>query len=192
MGQPKLRHLGAALNAMGYDVSHMVVQRLLRDMGFSLQANAKTKEGGTHPDRDAQFQHINALVKRFRASGQPAISVDTKKKELVGNFKNQGRTLRPKGDPEKVRVHDFMIKGKGKVSPYGIYDIAANEGWENSRRYFRWTSALWNSNSVAGLIIADSFGMRCGLTKRVVSPSTRRSSMVRFGARCRERLLIRS
>jgi hypothetical protein len=124
-----LRHLAAALNAKGYDVSHMVVRRLLRDMGFSLQANSKTKEGGTHPDRDAQFQHINALVKRFRASGQPAISVDTKKKEMVGDFKNQGRTLRPKGDPEKVRVHDFMIKGKGKVSPYGIYDIAANEGW---------------------------------------------------------------
>ena len=98
-------------------------------MGFSLQANAKTREGATHPDRDAQFHHINDLVKRFRKRGQPAISVDTKKRELVGDFKNNGRILRPKGDPEKVRVHDFMIKSKGKVSPYGIYDIAANEGW---------------------------------------------------------------
>ena len=124
-----LRHLAATLNDKGYDVSHMVVRRLLRDMGFSLQANSKTKEGGRHPDRDAQFKHINALVKRFKASRQPAISVDTKKRELVGDFKNQGRTLRPKGDPEKVRVHDFMIKDKGKVSPYGVYDIAANEGW---------------------------------------------------------------
>lgn len=126
-----LRHLAQALNAKGYDVSHMVVRRLLRDMGFSLQANAKTREGGAHPDRDAQFHHINNLVKRFRKARQPAISVDCKKKELIGDFKNNGRTLRPKGDPEPVRVHDFIIKGKGKVSPYGVYDIAANEGWVN-------------------------------------------------------------
>jgi len=126
-----LRHLAQALNAKGYDVSHMVVRRLLRDMGFSLQANAKTREGTAHPDRDAQFHHINNLVKRFRKAGQPAISADCKKKELIGDFKNNGRTLRPKGDPEPVRVHDFIIKDKGKVSPYGIYDIAANEGWVN-------------------------------------------------------------
>src|SRR6516162_6068431 len=127
------RHLAKALAAEGYKISYKVVGRLLRDMGFSLQANAKTKEGGQHPDRNAQFEHINALVKSFQAEGQPAISVDTKKKELVGYFKNNGRALRPKGDPESVRVHDFVIKekDKGRVSPYGVYDIAANEGWVN-------------------------------------------------------------
>src|SRR6516225_3311708 len=127
------RHLAKALAAEGYKISYKVVGRLLRDMGFSLQANAKTKEGGQHPDRNAQFEHINALVKTFQAEGQPAISVDTKKKELVGDFKNNGRALRPKGDPESVRVHDFVIKekDKGRVSPYGVYDIAANEGWVN-------------------------------------------------------------
>jgi hypothetical protein len=125
------RHLAKALQTRGYSITHKTVGCLLRDMGFSLQANAKTKEGGNHPDRNAQFEYINARVKAFRIKGQPAISVDTKKKELVGDFKNNGQTLRKKGDPEKVRTHDFMIKGKGKVSPYGIYDIAANEGWVN-------------------------------------------------------------
>jgi hypothetical protein len=125
------RHLAEALQAKDYAVTHKTVGCLLRDMGFSLQANAKTKEGGNHRDRNAQFEYINARVKAFRTKGQPAISVDTKKKELVGDFKNQGRTLRKKGDPEPVRTHDFLIKGKGKVNPYGIYDIAANEGWVN-------------------------------------------------------------
>ena len=124
-------HLSKALAEKGYQVGRKVVGRLLRDMGFIPQANAKTREGGSHPDRNAQFEHINALVKAFQAEGQPAISVDTKKKELVGDFKNNGRTLRRKGDPEPVRVHDFIIKetNKGRVSPYGVYDIAANEGW---------------------------------------------------------------
>jgi hypothetical protein len=125
------RHLAKALQARGYSITHKTVGCLLRDMGFSLQANAKTREGGNHPDRNAQFEHINAKVKAFRAAGQPAIPVDTKKKELVGDFKNQGRTLRKKGDPEPVRTHDFMIKSKGKVNPCGIHDIAANEGWVN-------------------------------------------------------------
>jgi len=125
------RHLAKALCQQGYSVTYKIVGRLLREMGFSLQANAKTREGGTHPDRNAQFEHINALVKEFRGDGQPAISVDTKKKENVGDFKNAGCTLRPKGEPEPVRVHDFIIKGKGKVSPFGVYDIAANEGWVN-------------------------------------------------------------
>jgi hypothetical protein len=125
------RHLAEALQAKGYSITHKTVGCLLRDMGFSLQGNAKTKEGGSHRDRNAQFEYINAQVKAFRTKGQPAISVDTKKKELVGDFKNQGRTLRKKGDPEPVRTHDFLIKGKGKVNPYGIYDIAANEGWVN-------------------------------------------------------------
>jgi hypothetical protein len=109
-----------ALAAQAYQVSHKIVGRLLRDMGFSQQANAKTRKGGKHPDRNAQFEKINALVKEFQGDGQPAISVDTKKKENVGDFKNAGRTLRPKGNPEKVRVHDFIIKGKGKASPFGV------------------------------------------------------------------------
>jgi hypothetical protein len=125
------RHLAEVLTEQGYTISHTTVGHLLSDMGFSLQANAKTREGSKHPDRNAQFEHINALVHEFQSSGQPAISVDTKKKELVGDFKNNGRTLRPKGEPEPVRVHDFIIKENGKVSPYGVYDIAANEGWVN-------------------------------------------------------------
>ena len=126
-----LRHLSDALKKEGYTASHTVIRRLLRDMGFSPQGNAKTREGGKHPDRNAQFEKINALVKEFQGDGQPAISVDTKKKENVGDFKNAGRTLRPKGEPEPVRVHDFIIKEKGKASPFGVYDIAANEGWVN-------------------------------------------------------------
>lgn len=108
-----------------------MVGRLLRRLGFSLQANSKTREGTNHPDRDAQFEYINARINAFQAAGQPTISVDTKKKELVGDFKNGGRELRPKGDPEPVRVHDFAIAGLGKVAPYGVYDIAANTGWIN-------------------------------------------------------------
>jgi hypothetical protein len=126
-----LRHLSNALKKEGYTASHTVIRRLLRDMGFSPQGNAKTREGGKHPDRNAQFEKINALVKEFQGDGQPAISVDTKKKENVGDFKNAGRTLRPKGEPEPVQVHDFIIKEKGKASPFGVYDIAANEGWVN-------------------------------------------------------------
>ncbi len=125
------RNLAAILAEQGYKISHKIVGRLLKDMGFSLQANAKIREGGSHPDRNAQFEKINALVNEFQAAGQPAISVDTKKKENVGDFKNNGRTLRPKGEPEPVRVHDFLIKSKGKVAPYGVFDIAANEGWVN-------------------------------------------------------------
>ena len=125
------RNLAAILAEQGYKISHKIVGRLLKDMGFSLQANAKIREGGSHPDRNAQFEKINALVNEFQTAGQPAISVDTKKKENVGDFKNNGRTLRPKGEPEPVRVHDFLIKSKGKVAPYGVFDIAANEGWVN-------------------------------------------------------------
>lgn len=125
------RHLAQALAEQGYKVSYKVVGRLLKDMGFSLQANAKTREGGRHPDRNAQFELINKLVKEAHSARQPAISVDTKKKELVGDFKNNGRTLRPTGNPEPVRVHDFLLKEKGKAVPYGVYDIAANEGWVN-------------------------------------------------------------
>ena len=124
-----LRRLAAELRAMGHRISHTVVGELLKGQKFSLQANSKTREGASHPDRDAQFAHINARVSRALAEQQPVISVDTKKKELVGDFKNAGRERRPQGDPEEVRVHDFLIKDLGRAVPYGIYDLAANAGW---------------------------------------------------------------
>jgi hypothetical protein len=124
-----LRHLVKALAAQGFRASQRVVANLLREMNYSCQANSKTREGANHPDRDAQFTHINATVKAAIGAGEPAISVDTKKKELVGDFKNPGRELRRQGDPEKVRVHDFELPELGKVAPYGVYDIAANHGW---------------------------------------------------------------
>ena len=101
-------------------VSPKLVGRLLRRLGFTLQANRKTREGASHRDRDAQFEHINTQVSDFQAAGQPALSVDTKKKELVGDFRNSGRELRPKGEPERVRVHDFKIPELGKVAPYAL------------------------------------------------------------------------
>ena len=113
-------------------MSHQLVANLLEELGYSLQANRKTKEGSSqHPDRDAQFEYINARVLSFQDEGQPAISVDTKKKELIGDFKNGGRELRPKGEPELVRVHDFVIPELGKAAPYGIYDVTQNLGWVN-------------------------------------------------------------
>jgi Rhodopirellula transposase DDE domain len=124
-----LRHLVKALSAQGFQASQRVVANLLRDLKYSCQANRKTREGSNHPDRDAQFAHINTTVKAAITAGQPAISVDTKKKELVGDFKNGGRELRPQGQPEEVRVHDFKIPELGKAAPYGVYDIAANHGW---------------------------------------------------------------
>ena len=116
------RHLARALAERGFTASQKLVGRLLRGLGFSLQATRKTREGASHPDRNAQFEHINAQINAFQAAGQPTISVDTKKKELVGDFKNGGRELRPRGDPEPVRVHDFMLPELGKVAPYGVYD----------------------------------------------------------------------
>jgi hypothetical protein len=124
-----LRRLAAELRAMGHQISHTVVGELLKSQKFSLQANRKTREGNDHPDRDAQFAYINASVNRALAGQQPVISVDTKKKELVGDFKNAGREWRPQGEPEEVRVHDFLIKELGRAVPYGIYDLAANSGW---------------------------------------------------------------
>jgi hypothetical protein len=124
-----LRHLAGALNRCGHRVSHTVVGELLKAEKFSLQANRKTREGGLHPDRDAQFAHINERVTAALAEQQPVISVDTKKKELVGDFKNAGRAWRPQGQPEEVRVHDFLIEHLGRAVPYGIYDLAANAGW---------------------------------------------------------------
>jgi hypothetical protein len=124
-----LRNLADALRAMGHSIRHNVVADLLRQLHYSLQSNRKTREGTDNPDRDAQFAYINAKVKAALAAGQPAISVDTKKKELVGDFKNAGRELRPKGLPEPVRVHDFRIPELGRAVPYGVYDIAGNTGW---------------------------------------------------------------
>jgi len=126
-----VRRLAAELNRQGHQVSHRLVAELLQDLGYSLQANRKTREGTSHPDRDAQFMHINAQVQAYQSDGQPVISVDTKKKELIGDFKNGGRELRPKGDPEAVRVHDFVIPELGKATPYGVYDVSHNVGWVN-------------------------------------------------------------
>ena len=126
-----VRKLSQELNRMGHKTSHNLVAELLKEMGYSLQANKKTLEGTSHPDRNAQFEYINQKVKEYQASELPVISVDTKKKELVGDFKNSGRELRPQGEPQKVRVHDFMIPELGKASPYGVYDITHNVGWVN-------------------------------------------------------------
>jgi hypothetical protein len=124
-----VRHLAEELQAMGHTVSHRLVADLLHASGYSLQANRKVREGPQHPDRDAQFRYINDQVQRFQKRQQPAVSVDTKKKELVGDFKNGGREWRPKGQPERVRVHDFKIPELGKAIPYGVYDLHRNEGW---------------------------------------------------------------
>jgi len=124
-----LRRIASELRALGHRISHTVVGELLKREGFSLQANRKTREGAGHADRDAQFEHINARVAQALAAEQPVISVDTKKKELVGDFKNGGREWRPKGSPEEVRVHDFLIKELGRAVPYGVYDFATNAGW---------------------------------------------------------------
>ena len=124
-----LRYLAAELKKKGHDVCKTVVGDLLRSLNYSLQGNAKTREGSNHPDRDAQFKHINRQVKAFQASGDPVISVDTKKKELVGNYKNNGREWRPAGEPEEVKVHDFIDPELGRAIPYGVYDITRNIGW---------------------------------------------------------------
>jgi len=124
-----VRNLSSELQAQGHEVSHQSVADLLHGMDYSLQGNRKTREGTPHPDRDAQFRYINESVQSFQNERQPAISVDTKKKELVGDFKNAGREWRPQGSPEEVRVHDFPIPDQGKAIPYGIYDLARNEGW---------------------------------------------------------------
>ena len=123
------RQIARALLSCGFQVSQKLVGLLLRELGYSCQANRKTREGTNHPDRDAQFTHINTTVQTAIAAGEPAISVETKKKELVGDFKNPGRERRPKGRPEPGRVHDFALSEQGKVAPYGVYDLAANQGW---------------------------------------------------------------
>jgi len=123
------RQLAATLEGRGYRIGHQTVASLLSDLGYSLQGNQKTKEGSSHPDRDAQFKYIHGRVEEFQRRGQPVVSVDTKKKELVGDFKNGGKEWRPKGVPERVRVYDFVDKTLGKANPYGVYDPVANVGW---------------------------------------------------------------
>lgn len=123
------RRLADELTRQHHPLGANTVAALLRQAGYSLQANRKSREGASHPDRNAQFEHINAQVRRFQNRGQPAISVDTKKKELVGDFKNAGREWRPRGEPEDVRVHDFLDQELGKAIPYGVYDMINNQGW---------------------------------------------------------------
>jgi transposase len=125
------RKLAEELSEQGYQLSPQKVGELLKQAGYSLQSTRKTREGKQHPDRNAQFEYINRETQRFQKQGLPVISVDTKKKELVGDFKNQGREWQPKGQPEEVRVHDFIDKELGKVIPYGVYDVAANRGFVN-------------------------------------------------------------
>jgi hypothetical protein len=122
-------HLARELSEQGHTVSARSVAQLLNTAGYSLQGNRKTLEGKAHPDRNAQFEHINAKVDRFQQRGQPVISVDTKKKELVGQYKNGGREWQRKGEPERVDVHDFPDTSLGKVIPYGVFDMSRNEGW---------------------------------------------------------------
>jgi Rhodopirellula transposase DDE domain len=124
-----VRHLATELKRQGMKASHQLVAELLMAEGYSLQANVKIREGGAHPDRNAQFEHINERIRVAQAEGQPVISVDTKKKELVGDFKNSGREWHPKGRPEAVRVHDFIIPEMGRANPYGVYDLAHNQAW---------------------------------------------------------------
>lgn len=124
-----LRQLESELRLQGYVVSHTSIGALLKKLGYSLQGNRKTLEGGDHPDRNAQFEFINARAEEAMRDGQPVISVDTKKKELVGQYKNGGKEIRPKGEPEQVKVYDFVDKDLGRANPYGVYDIANNFGW---------------------------------------------------------------
>ena len=168
------------LRRMGPGVSVPTVGKLLRKADYSLQANRKTSEGKRqHPDRNAQFEHINQRVIRHQRAGQPVISVDAKKKELVGDFKNAGREWRPKGLPRRVRVHDFMIKEKGKASPYGVYDLARNEGWvsvgiahdtaafavQSIRRWWRKMGRPIYPKAKSLLITADAGGSNSARTR---------------------------
>jgi hypothetical protein len=166
------RLLARELLAAGHQASEWLVRQLLYDLGYSLQANRKTKEGARHPDRDAQFRHINARVVRQFRRRHPAVSVDTKKKELVGDFKNGGREWRPRGTPDRVRVHDFLDPTKGKAIPYGVYDLALNRGWvavgiDHDTATFavntlrRWWSAMGSRaypQATSLLVVADSGG----------------------------------
>jgi hypothetical protein len=176
------RRLAAQLRQQGFRIGRQKVAELLRDLGYSLQATCKTREGSRHPDRNAQFEYVATRVNDFRARQQPVISVDAKKKELVGDFKNGGREGRPEGQPPEVRVHDFVDKGLGKAIPYGVYDLAANAGWvsvgidhdtasfavETIRRWWRHMGRPRYPEATELLITADgggSNGTRCRLWK---------------------------
>ena len=166
------RKLADALSGKGHEVSHTKVAQLLRSLEYSLQGTRKNLEGASHPDRDAQFRYINRCVKAFQRAGQPVISVDAKKKELVGPFANKGREYQPKGEPELVRTHDFADKELGKVCPYGIYDVTDNLGWvsvgvdhdtaqfavESIRRWWNHMGAPCYPHAKALLITADGGG----------------------------------
>jgi Rhodopirellula transposase DDE domain len=166
------RQLATALQQQGHQVGRQTVAALLADLGYSLQANRKTKEGASHPDRDAQFAYINAQVQAFQSRGQPVVSVDTKKKELVGDFKNGGREWQPQGQPDLVRVYDFVDTQLGKGIPYGIYDPTANVGWvsvgsdhdtaafavETLRRWWYNMGASMYNGATEILITADGGG----------------------------------
>lgn len=176
------RTLARQLTKQGHPVSNRTVGRLLRKAGYSLQGNRKTKEGGSHPDRNAQFEHINAQAMAFMRRGQPVISVDTKKKELVGEFKNGGREWMPQGEPDEVQVHDFLDPKLGRAIPYGVYDIGNNQGWVSvgidhdtaqfaTAAIHRWWKKMGRSRyprATELLITADgggSNGSRCRLWK---------------------------
>ena len=178
-----LSQLASALVAQGHRIGRTVVGELLHRQKFSLQANRKTREGDSHPDRNAQFVHINDSVTAALTAGEPVISVDTKKKELVGDFKNAGREWRPQGDPRDVRVHDFLIEELGRAVPYGIYDMAADAGWvsvgmnhdtsafavQTIRRWWDEISRVRYPNATRLVITADgggSNGSRVRLWKR--------------------------
>jgi transposase len=167
-----VRNLEGDLKNRGHAVSHQVVADLLHELEYSLQANRKTNEGTSHPDRNAQFEYVNNKVKQYLGGKAPVISVDTKKKELIGDFKNTGKELRPKGEPEKVRVHDFLIPELGRANPYGIYDIGLNTGWvsvgvdhdtaefavESIRRWWRSMGQQAYPKATSLLITADGGG----------------------------------
>jgi hypothetical protein len=174
--------LAVELQARGHTASERSVNRLLHGLGYSLQSNRKTIEGKGHPDRDAQFQYINRRVKAFQRRGQPVVSVDAKKKELVGRFRNVGREWQPKGQPEEVEVYDFVKKDLGKALPYGVYDQTTNTGWvsvggdhdtagfavEGLRRWWRNMGRRVYPDAERLLITADgggSNGTRCRLWK---------------------------
>ena len=176
------RNLAEELQSQGHAVGYRTVAALLHDRDYSLQANRKTREGAAHPDRDAQFEHINQQVRAFQRAGQPVVSVDTKKREMVGDFKNPGQQWRPAGNPEKVRAKDFPDKQRGKVTPAGVYDLTYNEGWvsvgidhntspfvtETIRRWWREMGAPLYPNAERLLITVDaggSNGYRCRLWK---------------------------
>jgi hypothetical protein len=166
------RNLAGALVDLGHHISHDTVRRLLEDMDYSLQANSKTREGKDHPDRDAQFQHISRQVRQFQRRGQPVISVDSKKRELLGDFKQSGREWRPQGCPELVRTHDFRDKELGIGIPYGVYDLTRNNGWvsvgidhntaelaiETIRRWWARMGVLAYPKATGLLITADGGG----------------------------------